>query len=232
MLALWGVEHLDTVEQVLPCRVACGVCVAADAFPFQQLEQALGDCVIMAIPSSAHAGIQIVLAEKQLPLAAGKLRALIGMDHHLGLVFATPDGGQQRLQCEVRRHPRLGRPSDKRHLEKIDGDGKIASTLLGCDVGDVGHPDLFWRTNLKLPIQPIVCDHRRLATISARTAHVSNLCGNTRQVGQTDHAVLRACLALIAQIVVQLAIALDLAAVGPCLLDQLQLPRILVRTLA
>jgi hypothetical protein len=37
---------------------------------------------------------------------------------------------------------------------------------------------------------------------------------------------------LIAQIVVQLAIALDLAAVGPCLLDQLQLPRILVRTLA
>ena len=73
---------------------------------------------------------------------------------------------------------------------------------MGFDVSDIarhcprtngGHwlaPNCAGRTNLKLPVQRVACDHRRLATISARTTHVSNLCGNTRQVGQTRNAVL------------------------------------------
>lgn len=51
----------------------------------------------MAIPTATHAGIQIVLAEKRLPLTAGELGTLIRVDHDTVLGFAPPHGGEQRL---------------------------------------------------------------------------------------------------------------------------------------
>ena len=62
VLALWVVEHLDVVKHVLPCSLARGVCPPPDPLAFQQLEEAFGDGVIMAVPAAAHAGIEIVLA--------------------------------------------------------------------------------------------------------------------------------------------------------------------------
>lgn len=81
--------------------------------------------VIVTIPTSAHAGLQVVLAEKHLPLAAGELRSLIRMDHHLGLWFVTPYGAQQGLQREIGRHARLSRPSDHAPRKQINDDRQI-----------------------------------------------------------------------------------------------------------
>lgn len=50
--------------------------VTADTFPLEQLEEAFRDRIVMAVSAAAHAGIQIVLAQEQLPLAAGELRSL------------------------------------------------------------------------------------------------------------------------------------------------------------
>jgi len=58
----------------------------------------------MTIPTAAHACIQIVFAEKRLPLCAGKLRTLIGMDHDPTLWFAPPNGAQQCLQGQICGH--------------------------------------------------------------------------------------------------------------------------------
>ena len=52
----------------------------------------------MAVSTSAHACLQIVFAEKRLPLLAGVLRALIWMDHDLLLWLAPPNSTQQILQ--------------------------------------------------------------------------------------------------------------------------------------
>ena len=98
MLALRVVEYLDVFEDVLPSFFAGLVCAVADAFPLQELEEAFRDRIVMAVPAAAHAGLEIVLAEEQLPLAAGELRSLVRMDHHLCLGLPPPDGRKQGLQ--------------------------------------------------------------------------------------------------------------------------------------
>ena len=61
MLAFRIAKHLDVIKHILPCSIARGVRPPPDAFPFQQVKEALGDCIIMTIPAPAHAGIRIIL---------------------------------------------------------------------------------------------------------------------------------------------------------------------------
>jgi len=112
VLSVWVVEHLDVVAHVLPCGVTCQVCLSSDTLPFRQLNEDFCDGIVMAIPASAHAGSKIVFAEERLPLLAGELSALVGMDHHLGLRFAPSNSTQQGLKSEVRCHARLHGPPD------------------------------------------------------------------------------------------------------------------------
>ena len=107
VLAFWFVNHLDVVKHVAPCGIARGLCLPPDPLAFQQLEEAFGIGVIVAVPATAHAGIQIVLAEERSPLAAGELRALIGMDHQATLRLAPPDDHEKGLQGKIGGHPRL-----------------------------------------------------------------------------------------------------------------------------
>ena len=59
---LWVVEHLDVVEDVGLGGIARWIDLAADAFALEQLEEALGHGVVVAIATSAHAGDQLVVA--------------------------------------------------------------------------------------------------------------------------------------------------------------------------
>jgi hypothetical protein len=106
------VKHLNVIEHVLPCSIACDICLPPDAFPFQKLEEAFGDCVVVAIPAPAHACKKIVFSKKRQVLFAGELRTLIGMDHHLVLWFAPPDRCKQSLKSEICRHALLHGPTD------------------------------------------------------------------------------------------------------------------------
>ena len=101
MFALRVVEKLDVVEHVAPGFFAGFVFLSPDAFAFEQVEEAFGDCIVPAVPTSAHAGGQIVLLEELLPLIAGELGPLVGMHVDLGLWFARPDGHEQGLQRQV-----------------------------------------------------------------------------------------------------------------------------------
>lgn len=100
VLALGVIEHLDIFEDVLPCGLTGGVGFPPDPFPLQQLEKALSHSVIMAVATAAHAGFQIVLTPESLPLAAGILRTLVGVNGGL----APPDRHQQGLQSQVGCH--------------------------------------------------------------------------------------------------------------------------------
>ena len=95
-----------------------------------------------AVPTAAHAGDQIVLLEKLLPLIASELGALVGMHMDLGLWFAVPDGHEQGLQRQVRIGPALHRPTDHPPGKQIDDDGQIQKPFVGADVGDIGDPKL------------------------------------------------------------------------------------------
>ena len=111
VLAGWVIEHLDVIEYVLPCCIACDVRPPPDPFPFQELKKALGDGIIMTVSTSAHACVQIVFSEKRLPLFASELRSLIGVYHDFLLWLAPPNCAQQCLQGQTSRHARLHRPS-------------------------------------------------------------------------------------------------------------------------
>ena len=101
------------------------------------------------------------------------------------------------------------------------------------------------RSDFELSIQRVVNDDSRLASVSSWATLIANLCSNTCEVGQTCHTVLAAGLSLIAQIIGELApygdcaqsptgqwIAIDLATVASCLLDQSRLAYVLLRTQA
>lgn len=100
---------------------------------------------------------------------------------------------------------------------------------MGLDVGDVGHPDLVGRIHLELPIQGVGRDDSRLPTVSSRAALVADLGGDARKASQPGDPVLGNPFPLVPQIVSQFAIAIDLAAVGPSLPDQLRLAHIVPR---
>lgn len=79
----------------------------------------------MTVSTSIHACIQIVFAKERLPLFAGEPASLDGVDHNLGLWFASPNRAQQRLQGDVGCHARLHRPSDNTPGVQVDYDSQI-----------------------------------------------------------------------------------------------------------
>lgn len=232
MLALRVVEHLDVLEHVLPCSFPGHVGAAADAFALEELEEAFRDGIVVSVAAAAHAGFEIVLAKEHLPLAAGELRSLVGTDHHLvfGLRLHTAASRACRARSVVMRG--LGRPADHPAREQINHHRQIQPPLVGLDVGDVGHPDLVGRIHLELPVQGVGCGDSRLAAISPWATLVANLGQDACKAGQPGDPVLGNLLPQIAQIVSELAIAIDLATVGPGLPDQFRLACIVPRTAA
>ena len=55
------VEHFDVVEYIPPCVFSSFVCRPSDAFPFQQVEESLSDCIVMTVSTTAHTVLQIVV---------------------------------------------------------------------------------------------------------------------------------------------------------------------------
>lgn len=106
------VEHLDVVEDVLPGLIACRIDLAANSLSFQQLEKALGDCVVVAITAPAHALYQVVLFEEVAPVVTAELTSLIGMHRDLSRRFSTPYRHQQGSYRQLFVDTRTHRPTD------------------------------------------------------------------------------------------------------------------------
>ena len=73
VFALRVVEKLDIVEHVMAGFFAGFILSPADAFAFDQVEEAFRHRIIPTVASAAHALCQIVLFEELLPLVAGEL---------------------------------------------------------------------------------------------------------------------------------------------------------------
>ena len=59
MLALWIVEQLDVFEHVSSCVATGGIGSASGPFSCQELEDTLGNGVVVAVAASAHAGAEV-----------------------------------------------------------------------------------------------------------------------------------------------------------------------------
>lgn len=98
---------------------------------------------------------------------------------------------------------------------EVDHDSQIGKALHGANVGDVCYPSPVWRSHVELPGQRVADRQGWLAAVAARSALVACLRLDTRQSGQPGDTVRAGCLSLIEQIIVQLALAIDLAAIVP-----------------
>jgi len=65
VFAFWIVKHFDVFEHIPSGIFAGGVGFSSDLLAFQQLEEALGDGVVITVPASTHAGLQIVLTVRR-----------------------------------------------------------------------------------------------------------------------------------------------------------------------
>src|SRR5690606_36228850 len=101
MFAPRVIEHLDIIEHILPRLYTCFVGPAPYSLTFEQIEEALGDSVVVTVSPPAHRVLQIVCPEERRPVHAGKLGALIRVDQHLALWFAAPHGHEQCLQDHI-----------------------------------------------------------------------------------------------------------------------------------
>lgn len=91
------IEHLDVIKNIRRRRLPRGIDPALDALLFQRPEEALGHGIVVAVTTSTHARDHAVLFQERLPVTAGELAALVGVDHDARLRLAPPHGGQQRL---------------------------------------------------------------------------------------------------------------------------------------
>ena len=181
MLALRVVEHLDVIEHVLPGFFAGPIGSPSDPFPLEQVEEAFGHRVVVAVSSTAHGVLKIVGTQEGGPVHAGELAALIGVDQHLCLGFASPDRHEQGLQDDVRGLAALHRPSDDAPRIEVDDHREIRKALLRSDVGDVARhcprtnggqwlaPDTIRRFDVEPPVEGVVDHDRRLAFRARRT---------------------------------------------------------------
>ena len=71
VVAAFGVvEHLDVIEDVGTGILSCWVNLAANPLALEQLEEAFGYRVVMAIATPTHAADQVVVPQEALPVMA------------------------------------------------------------------------------------------------------------------------------------------------------------------
>ena len=65
MLAGRIVEHLDAIELILPSLITGSICPSPDSFTLEQIEEAFGHCVVVAVPTPTHGVGQIVVPQEE-----------------------------------------------------------------------------------------------------------------------------------------------------------------------
>ena len=86
MFALRIAEHLDVVEHILSGVGSCLVVSASYPLSLEQVEEALGNGIVVTVPAPAHRVFQIVMLQERCPVHIGELRTLIGVNEYLSLI--------------------------------------------------------------------------------------------------------------------------------------------------
>ena len=97
---------------------------------------------------------------------------------------------------------------------------------MGADEGDICNPELIRGIDIELSVQGVVGHDSRAATIRAGLLFVTNLGPYPCQTGQAPSPVGADVLPEITQIVMQLAVSIDLTTFRPGRFDELGLPLI------
>jgi hypothetical protein len=163
------VERFDVVEQIGLRHGRCTKAGAMHPLILQTVEEGIRGRVVPAITLAAHARDHPVLFQPRLEGVARILTSPVGvMDQARRRLLTEPRHGRQRINGDVRRHPRLDRPADDFPVEQIKDHGQIQPILVGPDVGYVSGPDLIqfrWR---EVPGQQVRRYRQRVLRVGGR----------------------------------------------------------------
>ncbi len=95
MFALRVVEHFYVIEDILTCLIARLIDPAADALAVKQVEETLGNRIVIAVPMGDQTMFQIMLTKESGPVDAGILGTLIRMSQPSISMLSLLDGHQQ-----------------------------------------------------------------------------------------------------------------------------------------
>lgn len=87
MAAVGVVEHLDVVEYLGACGVLGGIDPSPDPLAFEQAEEALHACVVVAVAAPTHAAHQAMGRQETLPVIAGVDRPLVRVNQATSVGF-------------------------------------------------------------------------------------------------------------------------------------------------
>ena len=129
----------------------------------------------MAVTASAHAAFQVVRLKKIIPVMAGKLTALIGMDQHLVFRITPPYRHHQGIQNKLLRHSGSHCPTNDTAREQVHNGRQIQPAFVRADIRDVGYPRVIRSVRVKLPTQVVGCNNVAFSSMMARfsVAHLS-----------------------------------------------------------
>lgn len=132
------VEGIDVIRDVCDRQLAILVDMLLDLFLLQTAEEGLGDGVIPAVPSPAHAGDQTVRLAESLPTIAPVSGALIGVnDRVAGLAFTNSFEHGIEYQFTMKSGAR--RPANDLAREQIHHDSQVQPALPSANVRDVSY---------------------------------------------------------------------------------------------
>ena len=173
-LDAFGFHFLLPFEHIASCFRAGFIDLIPYPFSLEQVEEALRDRVVMAVPMTAQGVFQIVRFEERHPIHAGDLGTLVGMHQYLVLWLSAPHRHESRLQDNVRGLTNLKRPTDNATGVEVDYGSQIGEALLRFYIGDVDYPNPVWRIYVDLPVQLVLDNYRWFAAIDARTVPVTD----------------------------------------------------------
>src|SRR5258708_1249150 len=121
----------------------------------QAVEEAFGRCIVRAISFATHRANHAVRGQLVLERMAGVLTAPIRVMHQTRCRLPTEPRHAQRIDNDVRGHPRFDRPTDDFSVEQIQHDGQVQPAFVCPDIRQIGRPRLIGRGGRKVSIQQV-----------------------------------------------------------------------------
>lgn len=150
------VEDLDVVKDAgLGCLSSC-IALMMGKFRFEQREEALHGCIIVAVTDTTHADVDLVLGQEPLIVAAGVLATPIRMVQELLCSDgATTKRHGQRLLTQIIGHPCVHGPANDATGKEIHDGGQVEPAFSRGHIRDIRQPDLIRTSGYEILLELI-----------------------------------------------------------------------------
>ena len=141
----WVIERFDVIEEGELSLVMSLEVFAVEAFGFKRAPKGLHGRIVIAVCSSAHAGLYFVGVQERPEGATGILDSPIGMVEEPGSGTALEQGLLQGFFHQRGFQRRAAGPAHDSPAVKVHDGSQVKPALSGKDVSDVTDPNAIGR---------------------------------------------------------------------------------------